>query len=71
MQIECTSTSAAAQVARALIDAGLRPCFDFRIDGMDVPNPPIWFIFGPHPPTHILTELQDIPDTRIEKEEAT
>ena len=70
MQIECTTTSAAAQVVLAFIHADLRPGLDFRIAGMDLPDPPVWFTLGANLPSHVVSHLQDIPDIRIAREEA-
>src|SRR5258706_12195755 len=43
MQIECTTTHAAAQVLFVLIDAHLRPGEEFHMAGPHPPEPPIRF----------------------------
>ena len=65
MQIECTTTIAAAAVLLVLIDAHLRPGTEFHIAGQHLPDPPILFTLRVNPPADIVRHLLDIPDTLI------
>lgn len=66
MQIECMTTSAAAQVLFILTDAHLRPGRAFHIAGPSLPNPPIRFSLHVNPPAYVMQQLQGIPDISIE-----
>lgn len=65
MQIECTTTSAAAQVLFVLTDAHLRAGQEFHIAGPYLPDPPICFTLSVQPRPAVVRQLQDIPDTSI------
>ena len=71
MQIECTTSSAAAEVVSILINAYLRPGREFHIAGPRVHAPPIRLTLSVNLPTHVLCQVQGIPDIRIagEREE--
>jgi len=65
MQIECTTTIAAAAVLLVLIDAHLRPGTEFHIAGQHLPDPPILFTLRVNPPADIVRHVLEIPDTLI------
>ena len=65
MQIECTTTSAAAEVLFVLIDAHMRAGREFHIAGPRVHAPPIRLTLSVNLPAHVLGQVQDIPDIRI------
>jgi hypothetical protein len=65
MQIECTTTSAAAEVVSILMNAYLRPGREFRIASLRPPDPPIEFTLSVNLPASVVRNLQGIPDTRI------
>jgi len=65
MQIECTTTIAAAAVLLVLIDAHLRPGSEFHIAGQHLPDPPILFTLRVNPPADIVRHVLKIPDTLI------
>jgi hypothetical protein len=65
MQIECTTTTAAAEVLSSLIYAYLRPGREFHIAGPLPHGTPIQFTLSVNLPAHVLRQLQGIPDTRI------
>ena len=65
MQIECTTTIAAAAVLLVLIDAHLRPGTEFHIAGPHPPDPPIRFTLRVNMPADVLCHVQGIPDIRI------
>ncbi len=62
MQIECTTTSAAAaQVLFVLVDAHLRPGREFHMTGPCLPDPPIRFTLHGNLLTHVVRQLQGVP----------
>jgi hypothetical protein len=67
MQIECTTTSAAA-VLFVLIDAQLWMGKAFHIAGPSLPQPPIRFTVTVHLPAQVVDQLQLIPDISIMNE---
>ena len=70
MQIECTTTIAAAQVLFVLTDAQLRPGQAFRIAGPCLPDPPIQFTLRVNLPSGVVRNLQAIPDIVLAGERA-
>jgi len=62
MQIECTTTIAAAQVLFVLVDAHLRAGQEFQMTGPCLPDPPIRFTLWVKLPIDIVRQLQVIPD---------
>ena len=64
MQIECTTTIAAAEVVSILLSAYLWPGREFRIDGPCPPGTPVHVTVN-EIPAHVLYQVQDIPDIRI------
>ena len=65
MQIECTTTIAAAQVLFVLTDAELRSGQAFRMTGPCLPDPPIRFTLLVNLPAGVVRDLQLIPDITI------
>ena len=65
MQIECTTTSAAAQVLFVLSDAQLQPGKAFHMAGPCPPDPPIRFTLHVNLPANVVRRLEGIPDTII------
>jgi len=65
MHIECTTTTAAAEVLSFLINAYLRPGREFHIAGPLPHGTPIQFTLSVNLPAHVLRQVQGIPDTRI------
>jgi len=65
MQIECTTTSAAADALDVLLNAYLRPGREFHIAGPYSPDPPIRFTLHGHLPAAVVRRVLDIPDIRI------
>jgi hypothetical protein len=65
MHIECTTTSAAAQVLMILLAAELRPVYDFELRPVISTTPPITFTPLLALPALLLTQLRAIPDTTI------
>jgi hypothetical protein len=65
MQIECTTTIAAAQVLFVLVDAHLRPGQAFRMTGPCLPDPPIRFTLRVNLPAAVVRQLQLIPNLLI------
>jgi hypothetical protein len=70
MQIECTTTIAAAQVLFVLADTQLRAGQAFRMTGPCLPDPPIRFTLLVNLPAGIVRQLQAIPDIAIAGERA-
>ena len=66
MQIECTTTIAAAQVLFVLVDAGLRAGQEFRMSGPHLPDPPIRFTLHVNLPARVMQQLQGVPGISIE-----
>ena len=64
MQIECTTTSAAAEVVSILINAYLRPGREFHIAGPLPHGTPIQFTLSVNLPADVLGHVQDIPNIR-------
>lgn len=71
MQIQCMTTSAAAQVLFVLIDAHLRPGAEFQMTSPRAPDPPIRFTLRRNLSTDVVHQLQGIPDIVIASERAT
>ena len=71
MQIECATTIAAADVLSILINAYLRPGREFHITDPHPPGTPVHVTLSVNLPTHVLCQVQGIPDIRIagEREE--
>jgi hypothetical protein len=65
MQIECATNSAAQRVVRALLDAQLRPGQAFHIHDPYQADPPIRLTVHVNLPTHIVRQLEDMPDIII------
>jgi len=65
MQIECTTTSAAAEVLFVLIDAHMRAGREFHIAGPRSPDPPIRFTLSANLPAEVVRQVLEIPDTLI------
>ena len=65
MQIECATTIAAAEVLSILINSYLRPGREFHITSPHVHAPPIRLTLSVNLPTHVLCQVQGIPDIRI------
>lgn len=68
MQIECVTTTAAAQVMLALIAQRLQPGKDFYVDGPNLPDPPACFTLYVNLPYTVLSQLRTILDTIITDE---
>ena len=65
MQIECTTISAAAQVLSLLLNAGMRPSYDYRIGPTLSMAPPfIITLLTTVPPEH-LVQLRTIADCTL------
>ena len=65
MQIECTTTIAAAEVVSILINAYLRPGREFHLAGPLPPGTPVHVTLSVNLRAHVLGQVQDIPDIRI------
>jgi hypothetical protein len=63
MQIECATTSAAAQVMVALMEQKLRSGKDFYLDGPNLPDPPTSFTIHVNLSYSVMSQLQAIADT--------
>ena len=70
MQIECTTTRAAAQVLFVLIDAHLRAGQEFHMTGPCPPDPPVLFTLRVTLSAAVVRQLQGIPDALIAEEHA-
>ena len=70
MQIECTTTIAAAQVLFVLVDAHLRAGQEFQMTGPCLPDPPIQFTLRVNLPSGVVRNLQAIPDIVLAGERA-
>ena len=70
MQIECTTTSAAAQVLFVLTDAHLRPGQEFHMAGPCLPNPPIRFSLHVGLLPQVVRQLERVLDATIADERA-
>jgi hypothetical protein len=71
MQVECATTSAAAQVMVALTEQKLRPDKDFHVHGPNLPDPPTCFTIHVALRYSVVSQLQAIPDTIITRERVT
>ena len=71
MQIECTTTLAAAEVLSLLMSAYLRPGGAFRVTDPWPQVTPIHFTLSAPPPAHLVAHVRAIPDTTIVEEDAT
>jgi hypothetical protein len=71
MQIDCTTTCAAAEVLSVLLGAHLRPGREFYVTGPYPPGTPIHITFNAPLPAHLVAHVRAIPDTTIVEEDAT
>ena len=65
MQIECTTTIAAAEVVSFFLRAYLRPGREFYITSPRPPDPPIRLTLSVNLPADVVRHVQGIPDTLI------
>jgi hypothetical protein len=65
MQIECTTTSAAAQVLRILLFANLRPARDFEVRPILTLEAPFIFTIRGTLPSAQMPKLHALADTTI------
>ena len=65
MQIVCLTTSAATQVVRILLPAGLRPILDYEISPEFATMAPIIFTMICALSPALLDQIRVIPDTTI------
>jgi hypothetical protein len=70
MQITCSTTSAAAEVIRILLHAGLRPILDYELSPVLSIVPPIDFTMRCVLTAAQITQIGAIADTTIESKAA-